>query len=413
MAAPPLAGIRVADFTWVWAGPYCTLQLGYLGAEVIRVETRTRLCVTRHMVPMADGKAGPNRSGYFNQYNQGKSSVSINLHSAEGRAVAKRLALASDVVTNNFAAGVMDRLGLGYEELRKSKPDIIMITMSGFGETGPLHEYVAYGPAQVPLSGLSALTGYKGGPPLHVGFSYGDPNGGIHGAFAVLAALYHRARTGEGQNIDLSQWEASVAMVAEGVLEYQMTGEEPERMGNRDHWMAPHGVFRTKDMAEKVGGRDIDMWVSIAVQDDDQWRKLAAAIGRPELGTAPRFATFQARKQNEDELEAIITQWTSQRYAREAEGALQEAGVPAAIASTNKDLFEDPQLGGRNFFVELEHPEVGVRRHTGPPWHMDRTPSEVKKPAPILGQDTDDVMTRVLGYTDEEVAKLREVGALD
>jgi benzylsuccinate CoA-transferase BbsF subunit len=412
MAAPPLAGIRIADFTWVWAGPYCTLQLGYLGAEVIRVETRTRLCVTRHMTPMADGKPGPNRSGYFNQYNQNKKSVSINLHSPEGRAVAKRLALASDVVTNNFAAGVMNRLGLGYEELRKEKPEIIMITMSGFGETGPLREYVAYGPSQVPLSGLSALTGYKGGPPLHAGFSYGDPNGGIHGAFAVLAALYHRAKTGEGQNIDLSQWEASVAMVAEGILEYQMSGREPERMGNRDHWMAPHGLFRCKDMAEKVAGRSIDMWVSIAVPDDEQWRKLAAAIGQPELGTDPRFATLEARKRNEDELEAIITQWTSQRYAREAEEALQKAGVAAAIASTNKDLFEDPHLNQRGFFVELEHPEVGVRKHTGPPWRMSRTPSGVQRTAPLLGQDTDDVLTGVLGYTAEEVAKLHETGAL-
>lgn len=412
MAAPPLAGIRVADFTWVWAGPYCTLQLGYMGAEVIRVETHTRLCVTRHMTPMADGKAGPNRSGYFNQYNQNKKSVSINLQSEQGRAVARRLALASDVVTNNFAAGVMDRLGLGYEELRKTKPDIIMITMSGFGETGPLREYVAYGPAQVPLSGLSALTGYKGGPPLHAGFSYGDPNGGIHGAFAVLAALYHRARTGEGQYIDLSQWETSVAMVAEGVVEYQMTGREPERMGNRDHWMAPHGLFRSKDMAEKIAGRSIDMWVSIAAANDDQWRRLAGAIGRPELGADPRFATFAARKRNEDELEAIITQWTSQRFAREAEQALQDAGVPAAIASTNKDLFEDPHLNQRGVFVEKEHPEVGVRKHIGPPWRMSRTPSGVHRAAPVLGQDTDDVMTRVLGYSAEEVAKLHEVGAL-
>src|SRR5579871_2990144 len=412
MAAPPLAGIRVADFTWVWAGPYCTLQLGYMGAEVIRVETRTRLCVTRHMTPMADGKAGPNRSGYFNQYNQNKKSVSINLHCAEGIAVARRLALASDVVTNNFAAGVMDRLGLGYQELRKSKPDIIMITMSGFGETGPLREYVAYGPAQVPLSGLSALTGYKGGPPLHAGFSYGDTNGGIHGAFAVLAALYHRARTGEGQYIDLSQWETSVGMVAEGILEYQMTGQEPERMGNRDHWMAPHGVFRCKDMAEKVAGRSIDMWVSIAVTDDERWRAMAAAIGRPELGSDPRFATLAARKRNEDELEAIVTNWTSQRFARQAEEILQKAGVAAAIVSTNKDLFEDPHLNGRGFFVELEHPEVGVRKHTGPPWKMSRTPSGVHHPAPLLGQDTDEVMMRVLGYTAEEVAKLREAGAL-
>ncbi len=412
MAAPPLAGIRVADFTWVWAGPYCTLQLGYLGAEVIRVETRGRLCVTRHMTPMADGKAGPNRSGYFNQYNQGKRSVSINLRSAEGRAVAKRLALASDVVTNNFAAGVMDRLGLGYEELRKSKPDIIMITMSGFGETGPLRDYVAYGPSQVPLSGLSHLTGYKDGPPLHVGFSYGDPNGGIHGAFAVLAALYHRARTGEGQYIDLSQWEASVAMVAEGILDFEMNCLEPERNGNRDSWMAPHGVFRSKDRAEKVAGRDIDMWVSIAVEDDEHWRRLAGAIGRSELAADPRFATLADRKRNEDELEAIITQWTSQRYTREAEEALQKAGVAAAILSTNKDLFEDPHLAGRDFFVELEHPEVGVRRHTGPPWHMSRTPSEVKRPAPILGQDTDEVLTGVLGYTGEELEKLRAAGAL-
>jgi crotonobetainyl-CoA:carnitine CoA-transferase CaiB-like acyl-CoA transferase len=307
----------------------------------------------------------------------------------------------------------MDRLGLGYEELRQRRPDIIMITMSGFGETGPLREYVAYGPAQVPLSGLSALTGYKGGPPLHVGFSYGDPNGGIHGAFAVLAALYHRARTGEGQYIDLSQWETSVAMVAEGVLEYQMTGREPERMGNRDHWTAPHGVFRCKDMAEKIAGRSIDMWVSIVAADDDQWRKLATAIGRPELGADPRFATLEARKRNEDELEEIITQWTAQRFAREAEEILQKAGVPAAIASTNKDLFEDPHLNQRRFFVELKHPEVGVRKHTGPPWHMSRTPTEVKRPAPILGQDTDDVLTRVLGYSAEEVAKLRESGALN
>jgi crotonobetainyl-CoA:carnitine CoA-transferase CaiB-like acyl-CoA transferase len=166
-------------------------------------------------------------------------------------------------------------------------------------------------------------------------------------------------------------------------------------------------------MAEKIAGRSIDMWVSIAVADDDQWRRLAAAIGVPELGTDPRFSTLAARKRNEDELEEIITRWTSQRYAREAEEVLQAAGVPAAIVSTNKDLFEDSHLGQRDFFVELEHPEVGVRRHTGPPWHMGRTPSAVSAPAPILGQDTDDVMTRVLGYSAAEVAKLREAEALN
>ena len=230
MARPPLDGIRIADFTWVWAGPYCTLQLAHLGAEVIRIETKTRPCVTRMLPPWPEGKPGGlNRSGYFNQYNQGKRSMTLNFKDpgrARSRAPADR---ASDVVTNNFAAGVMDKLGLGYEALRKIKPDIIMISLSGYGDTGPFHEYVAYGPAQVPLSGLSSLTGYKGCPPMHAGFSYADPNAGVHGAFALLAALYHRRKTGEGQYIDMSQWECAMGLLAEGILEYTMNGREPER----------------------------------------------------------------------------------------------------------------------------------------------------------------------------------------
>src|SRR5215831_16885602 len=173
----PLAGIRVADFTWVWAGPFCTLQLAHLGAEVIRVETATRTCVTRLLPPFADFKPGPNRSGYFNQYNQGKKSLALDLKRPEAVAVAKRLCAASDIVVENFAAGVMDRMGLGYEVLRGLRPDVIMIA----------------------LSGMSSVTGYRGAPPMHVGISYGDPTGGLHGAVAVLAALLHRARTGEGQ----------------------------------------------------------------------------------------------------------------------------------------------------------------------------------------------------------------------
>ncbi|MGH7893587.1 MAG: CaiB/BaiF CoA transferase family protein, partial [Candidatus Binatia bacterium] len=200
----PLAGIRVADFTWVWAGPHCTLQLAHLGAEVVRVETATRVCVTRMLPPFADFEMGPNRSGYFNQYNQGKKSLALDLKRPEALEVAKRLCAASDVVVENFAAGVMDRMGLGYDVLRTLRPDVIMIALSGYGAMGPDHDKVSYGPAQVPLSGMSSLTGYRGFPPMHVGISYGDPTGGLHGAVAVLAALMHRARTGEGQYIDLS-----------------------------------------------------------------------------------------------------------------------------------------------------------------------------------------------------------------
>jgi benzylsuccinate CoA-transferase BbsF subunit len=189
MSRLPLEGIRVADFTWVWAGPFATLQLAHLGAEVIRVETHHRVCVTRRIPPFADGEPGPNRSGYYNQYNQGKASLSLNLKTPEALDVAKKLIAASDVVTENFAAGVMDKMGLGYETLKQIKPDIIMIALSGYGASGPESPYVSYGPAQVPLSGLSSVTGFPDFPPMHVGFSYGDPNGGLHGAFAVHRPL--------------------------------------------------------------------------------------------------------------------------------------------------------------------------------------------------------------------------------
>jgi benzylsuccinate CoA-transferase BbsF subunit len=240
----PLAGVRVADFTWVWAGPFCTLQLAHLGAEVIRVESASRTCVTRLLPPFADGRPGANRSGYFNQYNQGKLSLALDLKQAEGIAVARELVAQCDIVCENFAAGVMDRMGLGYETLRALRPDLIMIALSGYGASGPDREFVSYGPAQVPLSGMSSLTGYAGWPPMHVGISYGDPTGGLHGAVAVLAALWHRAETGEGQYIDLSQWETSIAVLAEGVLAQSLAGAPPPRNGNRDPQLAPHGVFR-------------------------------------------------------------------------------------------------------------------------------------------------------------------------
>src|SRR3989454_11338051 len=254
----PLAGIRVADFTWVWAGPFCPLQLAHLGAEVIRVETATRPCVTRLLPPFAEFEPGPDRSGYFNQYNQGKKSIALDLKRPEAIEAARRLCAASDVVVENFAAGVMERMGLGWDVLRRLRADLIMIALSGYGATGPDADKVSYGPAQGPLSGMSSVTGYRGFPPMHVGISYGNPTGGLHGAVAVLAALLHRARTGQGQYLDLSQWEASMAVLPEAICAWTMNGAAPERDGNRDAHMAPHGVFR-------AAGED--RWVAIAVED--------------------------------------------------------------------------------------------------------------------------------------------------
>jgi benzylsuccinate CoA-transferase BbsF subunit len=398
----PLEGVRVADFTWVWAGPFCTLQLAHLGAEVIRIETASRPCITRQILPWPEGKPGINRSGYFNQYNQNKRSLSLNLKTPEALDIAKQLVAKSDIVTENFAGGVMDRMGLGYDVLKQLRPDLIMISLSGYGATGPEREYISYGPAQVPMSGLSSLTGYKDWPPMHVGISYGDPNGGLHGAFAVLCALMYRARTGKGQYIDLSQWETSTALVAEGLLDYSMNGTQPERDGNHDLYMAPHGVFRSTGQ---------DRWVSLAVRDDEEWQRFCAVIGRPDLAADARFATLAARKQNEDALEAIVTDWTQTRTPEEAAAQLQAASIPAAPVMNAKDLATDPHLNSRPIFVYNEHPEVGVKQHIGVPWQLSKTPLPVR-PAPTLGQDTEYVLRDILGYSEERITALREKQAL-
>lgn len=396
---PPLDGIRVADFCWAWAGPYGALQLAHLGAEVIRIESQTRPCPSRLIPPWADNeKGGFNRSGYFNQYNQGKRSLTLNLKKPEGLELAKKVVAKSDIVTENFAGGVMDKMGLGYEVLRAIKPDIIMISLSGYGATGPEKGYVSYGPPQVALSGMSSLTGYTDDQPRQAGFSYGDPNGGVHGTFAVMCALLHRAKTGNGQYIDLSQREACAMLLPEGLMEYAMNETQPPRNGNRDPYMAPHGVFRCKGE---------DRWVSIVVGSEDEWQRFCKAIGQPALATSARFATLAARKENEDALEQVVTTWTQGLSPDEVTQKLQHAGVAAYPTLDGNDLLANPHVATREYFVELEHAEVGKRRHLGIPWKMSRTPCEVRRPAPLFGQDTDYVLGEVVGLNGDEIATLR------
>ena len=399
----PLAGVRVADFTWVWAGPFCTMQLAHLGAEVIRVESARRVCLLRNLPPWLEGKPGINRSGYFNQYNQGKRSITLDLRQPEAKEIAERLVAASDVAAENFAGGVIERLGLGYEALKRVKEDIIMISMSGYGQTGPESGYVSYGPAQVPLAGMSSLTGYAGWQPMHVGMSYGDPNAGRHAAFAVLAALLYRERTGKGQYIDMSQWESTMVLLGEGFMDYAMNGTQPPRSGNRDPWMAPHGIFRCDGE---------DQWLSIACGSDDEWRSLCAAMGKPELADDPRFQTLAGRKANEDALEAIVEEWTSTQDPMAATELLQAAGVAAFPPMVNYMLDADPHLAERGFWVEKEHPEVGALRHPGIPWRMSETPCEVWRAAPTLGQDNDYVFGELLGMSGKQVADLSERGVI-
>jgi crotonobetainyl-CoA:carnitine CoA-transferase CaiB-like acyl-CoA transferase len=250
---------------------------------------------------------------------------------------------------------------------------------------------------------MSSLTGYRGFPPMHVGISYGDPTGGLHGAVAVLAALMHRAHTGEGQYIDLSQWETSIAVLGEGILAQTIGGGAPARDGNHDPSMAPHDVFRADGE---------DRWIAIAVEDDDGWVRFARCLGRPELGSDPRFATLAARKRNEDALEEIVTTWTAARTPEDATVALQAAGIAAFMSARNRDLAESPHLRERGYFVELEHPEVGRRAHAGVPWRMANHESRVRKAAPCLGADTDQVLRDTCGYDAAAIAALRAADVL-
>ena len=399
MSRPPLDGIRVADFCWAWAGPYGALQLAHLGADVIRIESAKRLCPSRLIPPWPDNESGVNRAGYFNQYNQGKRSLTLDLKAPEAIDIAKTLVSKSDIVMNNFASGVMEKLGVGYDVLRRIKPDIIMVSLPGYGTSGPEKDFVSYGPPQVAQSGLSALTGYVGGPPMMAGFSYGDPNGGVHATFAVMAALLHREKTGQGQYIDLSQWEAAIMLLPEALMDYSMNGTQPERMGNRDSHMAPHGVFRSKGD---------DRWVSLSIRDEAEWQRLCEVMGQPELSSDARFASLAARKENEAALEETVTAWAQEHTADEATQALQQAGIPAYPTLDAIDMVNSPHVGARDYFVELEHPEVGTRRHMGIPWTMSRTPCEIRRPAPCLGQDTDAVLTDVVGLSQDEIAALRE-----
>lgn len=393
----PLDGIRVVDMSWMWAGPYCSLQLAHLGAEVIRIESHHRPCMNRRVPPYAGDEPGLNRAGSFNQWNQGKRSIALDLKQPRAVRLARELVAVSDVFVENYAASVVDRLGLGYEALAAVNPGLVMASLSGYGLTGPYRDRVAFGTPLTMISGLGALSGYRGKGPSEIGLSYGDPNAGLHGAFAILAALWKREETGQGQYIDVSQWEALVAILPEGVAPHTMRGEQPERMGNRDLWMAPHGIYRC--LGE-------DRWVSIAIRDDEEWARLATIIG----GTAldPRFRTRESRKRHEDALDALVTAWTEQRDEWAVTGLLQAQGIPAAPAMDMRDVAEDPHLNERGFFVTLDHPEAGRQKHAGIPWQLSDTPLAVRKAAPCLGEDNAFVVCELLGHSGTEYARLVE-----
>ncbi len=402
---PPLEGVRIVDFTWIWAGPYGTMLLAALGADVIKIEsTGPRMDITRRIRSFAEGISGPNRAGYHHQYSQGKRSIALDISHPKGKEVIYDLVKVSDVVTANYGAGALERMGFGYERLRQIKPDIIQVSMPAYGETGPRAHYRAYGPLQVALTGLCTLTGYTGEPPLYeVGIAYGDPNAGNILALAVLMALWHRQRTGQGQFVDISQWDAALGLVAEGFMDYVMNGKQPPRMGNRDLVEAPQGVFPC--LGE-------DEWVAIACWTNEQWRGLCQAMGRRDLLEDQQLATREGRKAREDRIEEAISEWTSRQTVPAVVWALQDRGIPAYQVLPNRGVAEDPQLNGWGAFTFYEYPEIGVRQHVGTPWKFSAAPVRPPRRGPLLGEHTEEVLRQLLGYPEARIAALREARVL-
>ncbi len=401
MTTLPLQGIRVLDLSWVWAGPYTALQLGHLGAEVIKVESTLRPDINRRIPPFAEGRAGLDRGGSFNQWNQNKRSLALDLSHPKAQSIVRELVKKCDVAVENFSAGVLEKMGLGYKQLSQENPRLVMVSLSGFGQTGPISRNVAYGATVMAMGGLTALTGYRGQEPRSAGLSYPDPNSALHAVFAILASLWRRDRTGQGEYIDCSLLEAMVAVMPEGLMSQAMGGEQPPRDGNRDPVLAPYGVFR-------CAGED--NWISICARDENEWRNLCAAMGQEGLVTDPRFVTAAARKRNEDELDQIITAWTSNFDYMELEGSLQRAGVAAAAVMSAREVAADQHLEARGFFVRLPHPETGPYTHAGTPWHFSATPVSVRRPAPLLGEATEYVVKEILGHSDAEYQKLLAEG---
>jgi crotonobetainyl-CoA:carnitine CoA-transferase CaiB-like acyl-CoA transferase len=404
-----LAGIRVLDFSWVWAGPHTTKLLCDLGADVVKVESAARVDLLRRGGSAALGvEPGVNTRGSFNQLAQGKRSLQVSLSSPEGLKLVRDLAAQADVVVSNFGTGVMERFGLGAEALLKLNPELVVCAISGYGQTGPYRNYMGYGQAAVPLSGISALTGYRSGQPQEVHIAYGDPVAGVFGALGIAAALVARQRFGGGQFIDVSLWEALMCTGFEGWMAAALPGDATDNpplapMGNRDPWHAPHNCYRCSGA---------DAWVSIAVTDAAQWPALCAAMGQPELAQDGRFRTARDRKANEDALDAIVAAWTLGQHRWTVTRRLQEAGVGAFPSLDARDLTDDPHLAARGYFGVTPHPEVGVRPHLGVPWRMTVRPNGARGPAPLLGQHTSEVLREWLGADARRIAEWEAAGIL-
>jgi crotonobetainyl-CoA:carnitine CoA-transferase CaiB-like acyl-CoA transferase len=406
----PLEGIRIVELAEAFAMPFATKLLADMGAEVIKIESWRRLDASR-VWPYPENRPGEqfwNQGALNHEQNRGKYVLGLDLGVPEGKEVFLDLVRRADVVAENYTPRVLKNFGLDYERLRAVKPDLIMISSTGFGHSGPWTNYSAFGSALEPTAGISHLTGYPDGPPIRTQSGVAlDMMAAPVAAFAILAALRDRRRTGEGQWIDLAQYEVGVHLAAPAVLDFQLNGVVRSRIGNRHETMAPHGLYPT---------RGEDRWIAIAVRNDAEFAALCAEMGRPDLAEDDRFADLLSRYDHQDDLDAILADWTRDQDGTALFHRLQAAGIAAAPVFTNKEMLLDPHLRARGYFVRPEPfpraERVGRRPIPGIPFKFSKTPGSVRWMAPPVGEHNEHILKEVLGHDNDEIQRLYDAGAL-
>jgi crotonobetainyl-CoA:carnitine CoA-transferase CaiB-like acyl-CoA transferase len=409
-----LEALRILDLTQIAAGPYATLLLGFMGAEIIKVESCSRMDINRglarptpetyRMYPQGiPGERPWNRAAHHIHRNGNKRSLTLDLASARGKELFLKLAAICDALIENYRASVLDRLGLGYAVLSTVNPQLVYVKISSQGATGPEKDYGSLGSTLEQTAGLASITGYGDGRPLMTNETYPDPVVGILAVGALMAALRRRRRTGTGSFVDLSQREVGVTLLGEAVVDFSRSGRVAAPIGNGHPLMVPHGIYPCQGD---------DMWVALAVSSDDEWRGLCRAIGQPGLAEDARFATLPARWRNQPTLDEILSAWTRAHDHYQAMHILQTHGVPAGAVLTAAEVIADPHLEARTFWDTVNHPEVGIYRQVTTPWRLSKHPRRATSPAPGLGEHNAYVLGELLGLSAQEIAALEAQGVI-
>jgi len=400
----PLANIRILDITRALAGPYCTMMLGDLGADVIKVERPGVGDETRGWGPPFVGKSYgtyPGESAYFIAANRNKRSVTVNIQSVEGQEIIHKLAGISDVLVENYRTGDLDKLGLGYPDLHRPYPKLIYCSVSGYGRTGPYADHPGYDAILQAEAGMMSITGPVDGPPSRAGIPIIDITSGMFAATAILAALRARDLTGEGQLVDISLFDSHVALLTNVASNYLVGGEPPRRYGNAHPNLVPYDSFSARDG-----------WFIVGVANDKQWGLLCDLISRPEWKSDSRFASNRNRVANREALVAELNRIFSDRDVDNWLADLTKAGLPCGRINSIPEVFSHPQAQAREMTLESEHSSAGTVRMPGFPYKFSQTPAEIQRPPPLLGEHTEEVLTGLLSYSPEGVASLRNKGAI-